>query len=186
MNMKRFVAVFVVSMLGFITVGCEPSSSSDAQDEAQEKMAKKTGRLQKQAIRQTDIPEIDNFFERKIAKWIYELRDDPNLNTYTYVKSEYQGKFHFLGETIGYGLPYSVQFSNPKRVAHEDYSQGGSFGTLPQPEPNGLYTPDGLDATWVLLDTGGDKPEPIYVESDIMVTQSKLPARLLVEVPEDY
>lgn len=181
--MKKVVTISLVLFLSVGLVACENPSSN--QDKAQEVMSKKTGRLQAQAVRQTGMPEIENFRERKIAKWIYELRDEKGLSTHTYVKSEYKGKFHYLGKTIGYGLPYSVQFSNPKRTVGRFHKEG--IEQLPQPEPNGLYPPEGLAATWILLDTGkGNKPEPLYVESDIIVSQSKLPKRLLVEVPDNY
>ena len=60
---------------------------------------------------------------------------------------------------------------------------------MPQAEPNGLFMPEGLSATWLMIinpDTG--EMEVIYCEPTITVTQSKLPKRLVAEwsLTEDY
>ena len=45
----------------------------------------------------------------------------------------------------------------------------GGFG-MPQPEPNGLFMPDGLAATWLMLiDEKGDI-HPAYFEPAIIVS----------------
>lgn len=74
----------------------------------------------------------------------------------------------YLGNSIGYGLPYSVQFTNP-----EKYESPGL--SLPQADPNDLYMPQGLSATWILLyDKKNKKTTPVYVEPEIIVSPFKL------------
>jgi len=126
------------------------------------------------------MPNIDNFFERKMAKMIFELRDDSELTTYTYIVN-IEGKFVYLGRSVGYGLPYSVQYTSPMKRT--------SGYTLPQADPNGLYMPEGLSATWILmLDEETGEIYPDYVESEIVVSQYKKPRRLCAEwsLPSDY
>lgn len=141
-----------------------------------------TDQALQEAYRQVGLPRIHNFFEKRMAKQILELRDNPQLITYAYIVN-LDGKFVYLGRAIGFGLPYSVQYTNPERV--ETYRSGI---TLPQPDPNGLYMPEGLSATWLMLINKEGKPEVIYVEPEIVVTQSKLPKRLCAEwsLPDDY
>jgi hypothetical protein len=120
-----------------------------------------TEKMVAEAHRQTGIPNIRNFTERKFAKMIYELRDK-EVATYSYFMDMY-GKLHFLCESIGYGLPYSVQYVNPeKRIT-------GPL-TIPQPEPNGLFMPDGLSATWVLCSDGKGSVKPVYSEPALIVS----------------
>ena len=120
-------------------------------------------------LAQVGMPNITNFTERKFAKSLLELRDTEGLTTWTYIV-DMHGELHFLTESIGYGLPYSVQFTNPERSVRAP--QGGDH-TLPQADPNGLFMPDGLSATWILASTA-DGPKPIYVEPQIIVSPIKL------------
>lgn len=117
--------------------------------------------------KQIGMPAIKNFQERKLAKMIFELRDQENLLTYAYIINM-NGDLIFLGECVGYGLPYSVQYTNPEKYAYNST-------TLPQADPNGLYMPEGLSATWLMLiDKKTGKPRPVYVEPQIIVSPFKL------------
>jgi len=45
------------------------------------------------------------------------------------------------------------------------------YVTLPQADPNGLYSPASAEGTWVLcVDHKDNKPKPIYVEPRIIVS----------------
>ena len=114
------------------------------------------------------MPDITNFTERRLAKDILELRDT-ELTTYCYIVN-LNGELIFMGEAIGFGLPYSVQFTNPEVIAHKHYNNGGSFGTLPQADPSGLFMPDGLSATWIMLKGPDGKVHPVYMEPEIIVS----------------
>lgn len=145
-------------------------TACELQEPSAEKVQEiKTKQLQSEANKQIGMPDIVNFQERRFAKMILELRDTA-LSTYTYF-IDMNGKKHFICESVGYGLPYSVQFTNPERI-DKPYSSGG-FAVLPQADPNGLYMPDGLSATWVLC-ASGDDVKPVYVEPQIMVSPFKM------------
>ena len=144
---------------------CEPQEPS-----AEKVQAKQTKQLNAEAQRQIGMPDIVNFQERKFAKQILEMRDK-EIATYTYIIDMY-GKKHFICESIGYGLPYSVQFTNPEKEAVNGVN--GKWGKLPQADPNGLYMPDGLSATWVLCSDGKKGVKPVYVEPQIMVSPFKM------------
>ncbi len=77
----------------------------------------------------------------------------------------------FIGKCIGYGIPFSAQFTNPEVVVHEQSYSGGSFGTLPQADPNGLFMPTSSSATWLMMmDPKTGKPRPVYIEPEIVVS----------------
>lgn len=137
---------------------------------AEKLQAVQTKQLEAEAQRQIGMPDIVNFQERKFAKQILEMRDK-EIATYTYIIDMYGNK-HFICESVGYGLPYSVQFTNPMKVAADGVN--GKWGSLPQADPNGLYMPDGLSATWVLCSDGKKGVRPVYVEPQIMVSPFKM------------
>lgn len=161
--MTLIAVPMMVVILAFVFVACGqyPQSSDKVQRDQQET-------LLREATSQVGMPSIKNFRERKILKDILELRDQDGLVTYTYVWNEFNGKLVFLGETIGYGIPYATQFTNPEKYAEN--TSGGPV-ILPQADPNGLFSPASAEGTWVLMrnpNTG--KVSPIYIEPRIIVS----------------
>lgn len=141
--------------------------------------------LMSQANDTVNNPEITEFFEKKMAKEIIELRDDSNLVCYAYTYNNMTGKFTYLGRCMGYGLPYSTQYTRPETAVRV----AGEYIALPQADPNGLYLPEGLSATWLyLIDENTGESQVTYIESEITVSQGKIPARLCEEfsLPENY
>lgn len=161
--MKKIIVI--ATLLSLIT-GCENDTSDRKQQKQQEL-------LLQEGTSQTGMPAIKNFRERKLLKDILELRDQDGLVTYTYIFDELDGKLRFFGETIGYGIPYAAQFSNPQKI---EYQYGG-YRELPQAEPNGLFTPAAAEGTWILMrDPNNPKGKtlPVYVEPRIIVSPFKL------------
>lgn len=151
-------------LLSLVSVSCR------FKDDVDEKQAKATEQLMKQAEQEIGMPAIVNFQERKLAKMIFELRDQEDLTTYAYIIS-LEGELIFIGECIGFGLPYSVQYTNPMRIEHVT----GRRLSIPQADPNGLFMPEGLSATWLMMvDPKGKSPRPVYVEPEILVSPFKL------------
>lgn len=134
--------------------------------------ANQTKQLQAEAQRQTGLPNITRFQQKKTMKMIMEQCDKANLVTYVYLKSDYSGKLLYLGKAIGYGVPFSAQYTNPERIAVKS-----SYGmaTLPQPDPNGLFMPTSSSATWIMMiDPNTNKPKPVYIEPEIVVSPFKI------------
>lgn len=116
------------------------------------------------------MPAIVNFRERKLVKMLLEMRDQENLVTYTYTYAENSGKLTFFCQSVGYGIPYSTQYTNPQK-----YVYNGSKAVLPQADPNGLFMPDSADATWVMCRSDRGEVKPVYVEPKVVVSPFKLP-----------
>jgi len=172
--MKHFLTLTLLVTAMFIFTGCDEDQVTDADSQ----QAEKTAQSMKDANAQTGMPAIINWQEKKLAKMLYELRDQTKIVCYYYFQ-DIEGRPIYMGKCIGYGLPYCVQFSNPERVAHRETWEGGSFGTMPQPEPNGLFMPQTLSATWLMVinpETG--EPEPSYMEPEILVSPFPLPYAL--------
>lgn len=168
---KFFVTLMMLLCLGMLAgcgdIGTPSSPSSDAVQNHQQEL------LSKQAVSAVGMADIHNFTEKRLMKLILEKRDMANLATYAYTFDRSTGKFRFFGNTIGYGLPYSTQYSNPERVVHSDYTE--SLATIPQADPNGLFSPGSAAGTWVLMkDPNSNDVEPIYMEPDVTITPFKL------------
>lgn len=136
--------------------------------------------IMQRANDEVGMPDITEFYEKKLAKEIFELRDDSSLICYAYTRNEMSGKYVYLGRCMGYGLPYSTQYTNPQKYINDPY---GSVDTgslvIEQADPNGLYSPEGLSATWLwLIDENTGEPNISYIEQEIFVSQQKMPARL--------
>ena len=155
----------VVLFLTVGLVGCFKNTTDDEQaEQTEESLA--------EANRQIGMPAIANFQERKLAKMIFELRDQADLTTYAYIVNHMTGELVFIGRCVGFGLPYSVQYTNPERPVYSNYHQ--SY-TLPQADPNGLFMPSGLSATWLMMvDPKTKEVRPVYIEPQIIVSPFKL------------
>lgn len=158
--MNKFViAAMAASTLTLAACDGQPSSD-DIQNRKQEE-------LSKQGVESVGLPAIKNFQEKRILRDILELRDNPKLATYTYV-TDLNGRLHLRCHSIGYGIPYATQYTNPSKV--EWHSNSGNV-VIPQADPNGLYSPASAEGTWVLCKIPGkDDVSPVYVEDRVTVS----------------
>jgi hypothetical protein len=158
--MKRLllVATLAVSALG-LTACDEHKTSTQIEREKQEELSLR-------GVESVGMPSIVNFAEKRMMKDILELRDQ-NVATTTYIV-DMNGRYHKVCNSVGYGLPYATQYTNPMKAGG-----GGSGGyyTVPQADPNGLYSPASADGTWVLcVDSKSGKPKPVYIEPRVIVS----------------
>jgi len=170
--MKRNWVLIVMALsalsMGAAGDGCSIGRSRTESD-ADKKQSAATERAMNEAQRQVGMPNIVNFQQRKLMKMIFELCDQEDLICYAYIKSDYQGKLMFIGKCVGFGIPFSAQFTNPEKVAYARFDYG--VATLPQPDPNGLFMPTSSSATWlIMVDPGGGEPRPVYIEPEIVVS----------------
>jgi hypothetical protein len=174
--MKTFHVLLLV--VAAVVPACDYQPTSDDIQRKQQEA------LLAEGTAQTGMPAIVEFRERKLSKTILELRDQEGLVTYTYIenmtptvvpgRTVLGGKFTYIGESIGYPLPYGVQYTNPEKYEWRGSNLG--YVNLPQAEPNGLYSPPGAEATWVLLkNPGGKEVLPSYFESRITCLPFKYP-----------
>jgi hypothetical protein len=133
--------------------------------------AQKQDQLLTEANNTVGMPAVVNFQEKKILKDIIEMRDRANIRTYSYTQA-LDGKLVKLCDSVGYGIPYATQYTNPERRVT------GYETTLPQADPNGLYSPASADGTWVLCkDPASDKVAPVLVEPRVVVSQFPLTSK---------
>ena len=122
--------------------------------------------LANEAASEVGMPAIVNFQEKRMVKMLYELRDT-EVKTVAYIV-DLNGKIHKVCDSVGYGMPYAVQYSNPEK---QSWGLGSSYTVLPQSEPNGLFMPNQADGTWVMcLNPDSKKVEPVYIEPRVIVS----------------
>lgn len=167
-NFKK-ILVGVLTIIGLVGLtGCDYSSETSREEKAY------TEQIQSQIAASIGKPDVSNYFEYNQLKEIYEKRDNPNLICYWYTKNDYTGKFIYQGKCVGYGIPYGASIT-----ANEvpDYTSYQDNAHLKQAEPNGLYTESVVTtATWILSVTEEGEINPTYVESEITISQTKIPA----------
>lgn len=158
--MKKISLAVIATAVLF--TGCNMESSTKQE-------AKKQEQMKLQADMTVSMPAIVNFQEKRMAKDILEMRDK-QITTVTYTV-DLNGKLHKLCDSIGFGLPYSTQYTNPQKA--DSYS--GNPYTMPQADPNGLYMPESADGTWVICkDPKSTKVAPIYVEPRVIISPFEL------------
>lgn len=165
--MKKALLLGLVCVMGLSLVGCnEKESDADA------KVRATTESAMNQSLNEVGYPSITNWNEKRQMRRIYELRDQANLGTYSYIHS-LNGELVYIGRSLGYGIPASVQFSNPQKVVG---NQMHALVTQPLPEPNGMFMPEGLSATWLsMVNPVTGEGEPVYIEQEITVSPFPLP-----------
>lgn len=185
LKMPVWLLVIVVAIGSLLLIGCQKEVNT-----ADDDMAKLNAEMQEEAIKEVGFPAIVNMRELRLLKHIYELRDQEDLLLHAYNYSPYTGLYTYLGRCIGYGLPYGVQFSNPMRDGIVGNVKAGTpsrhWDLIPQPEPNMLFPPDGVDATWILLVGDNGEPKVCYMEPKLTVVPFKLPKRLVMNPPVGY
>ena len=155
--MKKFLLLlpFVMSIAA---CNQRPPTSNEIEHKKQEEMSLR-------GVQTVGMPAIVNYAEKRMMKDIIEKRDQMQP-TYTYIV-DMNGHTHKLCDSLGYGLPYATQYTNPQRVAYGDH---GSVA-IPQADPNGLYSPSSAEGTWVMcLNPKTKKAEPQYIEPRIITT----------------
>ena len=160
--MKIALSIIAVATLLTACIDQAPTSTQIERRKQEE--------LSLQGVQQVGMPAIVNFAEKRMMKDILELRDK-NTPTTTYLVGM-NNQLTKVCDSIGYGLPYATQYTNPQRVSGD-----GTHGyvTLPQADPNGLYSPASADGTWVLcVDHKDGKAKPVYIEPRIIVSPISL------------
>ncbi len=125
-----------------------------------------------EAQAQVGMPAITNFQEKRMLKQVYELRDQ-TLATHAYIVNQFKGCLVYLGQSVGYGIPYAAQYSAP----HVPYNNDARLGRTgdDQPEPNGIFMPASAEGTWVnMLNPETKKAEVVYIEPQVMISPFRL------------
>lgn len=160
----------ITVLVSLVLAGCADFSGSTKSDLDQ---ARHQEQAAQEANAQSGFPGITAFTEKKMVKMLYELRDK-KIATFTYAQ-DMQGKLWHVCDSIGFGLPYGVQYTNPEKDIYATTS-ASVHHNLPQPEPNGLFMPPTAEGTWVMCAGPKGEIDPMYIEPRVVVSTHKLHA----------
>jgi len=156
------IIVALASVFALSACGEMPQSSDQLQNKKQEEISK-------QAIQSVGLPSIVNFQEKRVYKDIYELRDRPNLVTYTYIV-DMNGGLHKVCDSIGFGISESTQYTSPEKLVSLRID-GADRTPMPQADPNGLFSSPSSNGTWVMCKVPGkDEVQPIRAEPNLITS----------------
>ena len=186
--MKTLATTAIAAVLAFVAVSPAQAWWSSTSNSASDREA--AADLESQLLesfRQVPLPAITNWTERRAVQYLYELRDHPDFTTLSYLVVPMTGQFVLLCNSVGYGINASIQIANP--IKHTDPG-GDNFGNgampIPQAEPNGLFMPEGLAATYVMcIDEEAGELAPMYVEPEIIVSPFALDPALVINAPAE-
>lgn len=168
--MIRLRVLFFIAILFITIAGCFGSKNTD------QLMAEDTEAAISESNRQLGLPNIKNYTEKRTLKWVYELCDKTDLVNYAYLTSMDGQIGAYLGRCIGYGIPYSAQYSTPETFKRFVSKSGSNvyYEMAPLAEPNGIFKPEGLAATWLIIISPNGELAPMYVEQEILVSPFKM------------
>lgn len=127
-------------------------------------------RMTAESNQQVGMPAVLNFTEKRNYKMVYELRDKPNYATFTYLVGMHN-ELKLLCHSVGYGIPESSQYTSPNSLQLVDDAHIHAYETLPQADPNGLYSSPSANGTWVMcLDPATGKIAPVRSEPNVITS----------------
>lgn len=133
--------------------------------------------IAKRAQDEVGIYQPTNFVRKRLANRIGQMLDSPNLATISYAQG-LDGKLRCIGHTIGFPLPGATQTTSPQKWEKPVYfdsdgnqhawASGYEHGVqVPQAEPDQLFSPSQMDATWILLVNKKGVAAPAYFEGHV-------------------
>jgi len=150
MKISKLFPVFVV--MAVILSACVDSAGYQARLEE----SRQQGEGALALVENQPVPDLGGWsFEREIVRQTYLARNG-TIAIYTYLMT-LDGTIIEICASIGYPIPYSTQITNPE-------VSNGSYGPLPQAEPNGLYPPSNAEATLVQCVNPDGTVSPGYFE----------------------
>jgi hypothetical protein len=129
-----------------------------------------------QAVEKIGMPAIKYFRELRMMNRVLEERDQ-TLPTWTYLWSDYNRCFTFIGMSVAYPIPYSTERTSPQKAVR----YGDHRIAMPQADPNGLYPPSSAEGTFSEMNdpTKVNMTGLAYNEPRISTFPYELPERLV-------
>lgn len=163
------LALGVLAAMPFLLgnqAGCSVASQQQVTAQATEQATQ--NRQMEQFLRNQPVPSFDFSLERHILIQLYAARQRAT-NTFSVVQSPLTGKVMWSCASIGFPLPYATQLTNPNQVQWRGGTHEYAGVTLPQAEPNGLFSPASAEGTWVPCVDEQGNITPVYEEKKVTV-----------------
>lgn len=136
MNTKNLTAAAVLAVTALALGGCSDTTSGDSSER----------KFTAQSQQHFDTAQPPHQYDASQARENLLSAQDAmaqGANSWT-VQTVPGVGITFQCPSVGMPIPFSTQITNPQKIAYN----GNGNVTLPQQEPYGLYTPDGVAATY--------------------------------------
>lgn len=171
MKFKNIIPLFVV--MAVILSACADQAGYQARLEESRQQGEGVLTL----VENQPVPDLGGWsFEREIVRQTYLARNK-TISTYTYLMT-LDGAIIEICASIGYPIPYSTQITNPE-------VSNGSYGPLPQAEPNGLYPPTNAEATLVQCVNSDGTVSPGYFEPRVFALPYRIASTVQLQRLDD-
>lgn len=110
-------------------------------------------------VRNQPVPTFQWSLERHLMVQLYQARNR-QVTTYSYIVNQFTGRISWSCTSLGFPIPATTQLTNPQRVAYQN-------AVIPQPEPNGVFSPPDTAGTWVMCTGEDGNIEPVYIEEHV-------------------
>ncbi|MBI4137307.1 hypothetical protein HY469_04560 [Candidatus Roizmanbacteria bacterium] len=148
MNIRLILVVLIAAAITL--AACE---SADTQEE------RVVNDQQSVYIKSQPVPFFEWSLERHLMIELYTARNNA-VATFSLTWDSFRGKISWSCPSIGYPIPGGTQLTNP-----EKYQYNGT--TLPQAEPNGLFSPQTAAGTYVMCVNEDGTVSPVFVEDNV-------------------
>ncbi len=155
----------VLSLMPVVALCCM-ADSCDSVPTAADKERAVVNRQQDLYVANQPAPIFDWSLERHLLTELYKARNNA-VATYSYVRNQYTGKILSSCPSIGFPISAATQLTNPSMTDRHGSQYDGGNVVLPQPEPNGLFSPAESRGTYVMCLNKDGKVEPRYYEEDV-------------------
>ena len=169
---RTFFIAFLASLFtSLFMVSCYTRPNSDTITSQRQET------LIMQAVAKIGMPAIKYFRELRMMNRILEERDQA-ITTWTYIWSDYNRCFTFIGTSIAYPIPYSTERTSPQKIVR--WSSEHRIA-MPQADPNGLYPPSSAEGAFVEMNnpTKVNATGLVYSEPRISTFPYEVPPRLV-------
>lgn len=157
--------IFLSILLALFQDSCSSAQNQDYQAQ-QPKL--------RSIINNQPAPDLNGYsFERDILIQVYQARNR-NVTTFTYMYSETTGQIIKICDSIGMPIPYSTQLTPP-------YVPTANGGSVPNPEPNSLYSPDSAEGSIIVCLNDDNTLSPTYFEPRVFALPFEIKADKVFE-----
>ena len=181
----KLIALAALAASCAALTGCQYDETTGTRT-ADQKAAVQQEDLAERAQTEVGIYQPTNFVRKRLANRIAQMLDTPSLVTVSYAQG-LDGRLRCIGHTIGFPLPGATQTTAPTHFVVKPHTVHPyvprDYEQAPQAEPDQLFSPSSMDATWILLINEKGIAEPAYFEGHVQtfLPQNKPDSSLIAQ-----
>jgi hypothetical protein len=160
---KTVIAILVICSL--ILAACDGGNNPVVQSEVQDSQRVQSQQQIYQSVQ--PVPVFDYSQDRDVLIQIYRAKNETVI-THTIVTAYGTGGLIFQCPSIGYAIPADTSLTNPVQMQTQTRRGDGIAAvTIEQAEPNGLFSSDNTDGTYILCVMDNGAISPVYTEMKV-------------------